>query len=374
MADSDDYLFLHAKDWHSGKIPNWRAYSNNSIYADSANYLTEDFWKTYQQTGEPIGLFNLELSRTQGRLGEFIDDSSVEGSNACLEVSLSDKELCNLSELALNNIVSQEELIDCALLLYKTQKACTSLDYHHEATTEIVHKNRRLGMSITGTVQALDKLAWLDSTYKALKEYDRQWSKEQGIPESIKLTSQKPSGTVSLLTGSTPGIHPAYAEYYVRRVRVASDHALIQYALDHGYFVEYARNFDGSQDHSTQIISFPCHVPNAIYAKNMSAIDQLELVKKIQTLWADNAVSVTVYFKDQELDLIKEWLQKNYEHSVKAVSFLRHNDHGFDQAPYEEITKTEYEAMQNAIKELVPFNTYLEVDDMECSTGSCPIR
>ena len=192
LGDSDDYLYLRAKDWHSGNIPNWRAFSNNSIYADSYEYLSSDFWKTYEQTGEPLGLFNLELAQQQGRLGEYIDDSNAEGSNPCMEVTLESKEACNLSEIALNNVESLEQMQDIARLLYKTQKACAGMYYHLEETQKITRKNMRLGMSVTGITQSLDKLKWLDEVYTDLRAYDKVWSKENGWNESIKLTSIKP--------------------------------------------------------------------------------------------------------------------------------------------------------------------------------------
>ena len=112
----------------------------------------------------------------------------------CGEVTLFSKECCNLVEQFLNNIESKEQLIDCALLLYKTQKAIAALDFLHDETTEVVRKNMRLGMGITGICQSLDKIDWLDDTYKALKQFDKEWSAKKGYPESIKLTAVKPSG------------------------------------------------------------------------------------------------------------------------------------------------------------------------------------
>lgn len=373
IGDSDDYLYIRAKDWHSGNIPNHRAFSNNSIYADNADYLTTDFWKTYEQTGEPLGLFNLRLSQTQGRLGDMVEDSSVEGGNPCMEITLADKESCNLAEIPLNRVESFDELVDIALLLYKSQKACAALPYHNQDTQTIVRKNMRLGLSITGITQSLDKLEWLDPTYNILRAFDKKWSKEHGWNESIKLTTIKPSGSVSLLTGSSPGIHPAYAPFYIRRVRVASDHAIVPYIESHGYKTEYVRRYDGTEDFSTKVIEFVC-ATKALYADQITAIEQLELVKKLQTIWSDNSISVTVYYKDHELDGIKEWLAGNYETAIKSVSFLRHNDHGFDQAPYEAITEEQYIAMKDGYTVLTPFNTYLDLDDESCEKGVCPIR
>jgi ribonucleoside-triphosphate reductase (thioredoxin) len=128
----------------------------------------------------------------------------------CAEITLADKECCNLAELFLNNISSKEELIECAILLYKTQKAVCAMPFIHDETTQIVHKNMRIGVGVGGVCQASDKLDWLDSAYKALRKFDKQWSKENDWNESIRLTTVKPSGTISILAGSTPGVHPGY--------------------------------------------------------------------------------------------------------------------------------------------------------------------
>jgi ribonucleotide reductase alpha subunit len=323
--------------------------------------------------GEPYGLYNVKLARKNGRLGEIKKDNCEVG-NPCMEITLANYESCNLAELYLNNITSKKQLIDCSKLLYKTQKAICAMNFLHEETNKIVHKNMRIGQGITGVCQSLDKLVWLDEAYKELKAYDIVWSKERGWNESIKLTTVKPSGTLSLLGGSTPGVHPAFSKYYIRRVRMASDDKLISLCKDAGYHVESALGFDGSIDHKTSIVSFPCYAgEEAIVAKDMTAIKQLELVKKMQTIWADNAVSVTVYYKKEELPEIKTWLKENYQNSVKSVSFLLHSEHGFKQAPYEEITKEQYEALS---KNITPITGVVSGDNVadECLGGMCPIK
>jgi ribonucleoside-diphosphate reductase alpha chain len=105
----------------------------------------------------------------------------------------------------------------------------------------------------------------------------------------------------------------------------------------------------------------------------MTAVAQLDLVKKMQTLWADNAVSVTVYYKKEELSDIKEWLKKNYKDSVKSVSFLLHSEHGFKQAPYEEITEAQYKELSSKIKQVKAVTSGDNLLD-DCSAGSCPIK
>lgn len=375
IGDPDDHLYLRAKRWDLGSVPNWRAMSNNSIYVDSFDHISDTVWEGYSGNGEPYGFMNLPLSKKYGRLGEERKDN-CEGGNPCMEITLADGEACNLCEIYLNNINTKEELIDCAKLLYKTQKAVWSLPALYEKTTKIVSKNRRIGLGVTGVCQSLNKIDWLDDCYLALRKFDKQWSAANSIPESIKLTTVKPSGTLSLLAGSTPGVHPGYSEYYIRRVRMSSQDKLVQTCKDAGYKVEYVLNFDGTLDHGTVVVEFPCKSgENAVLAKNITAIDQLELVKKLQTVWADNSVSVTVYYKKEELPQIKAWLKENYKNSLKTVSFLLHSEHGFRQAPYEQIDKDYYNLLVSKIKKLETFSSSSELlEGVECAGGACPVR
>lgn len=295
----------------------------------------------------------------------------------CGEIPLANKECCDLAELYLNNIESSNQLIDCAKLLYKTQKAILALPFLHEETNKIVHKNMRLGLGVTGVCQSLHKLEWLDECYKELRQFDKEWSKKRDWPESIKLTTTKPSGTLSLLAGATPGIHPGFASFYIRRVRMSSLDKLVSFCRNQGYHVEYERNQDGTEKHDTMVVEFPCESgKDAIIAKDMSAIRQLELVKQIQTIWSDNAVSVTVYYQKEELPAIKEWLKKNYKENIKSVSFLLHSDHNFVQAPYQEITEEQYKEAIGKIKKVKSVDDLagggLDVED--CVGGSCPIK
>jgi ribonucleoside-triphosphate reductase (thioredoxin) len=294
----------------------------------------------------------------------------------CMEITLADGEACNLSEIYLNNIETKEELIECSKLLYKTQKAVWNLPALYEKTTKVVSKNRRIGLGVTGICQSLSKLEWLDDCYKELRRFDEEWSKLNNIPISIKLTTVKPSGSLSLLAGSTPGVHPSYSKNYIRRVRMSSGDKLVSVCREAGYHVEYVINFDNSINHDTVIVSFPCETEDgAILAKDMNAISQLELVKKLQTLWSDNSVSVTVYYKKEELDEIKQWLKDNYKANLKTVSFLLHNKHGFKQAPYEEITKENYDQLAAKIKPIkINSNSNELLEGLECSGGVCPIR
>ncbi len=313
IGDHDDIDYLRAKRWDLGNIPNWRAMSNNSVACSDISLLPEEFWEGYKGNGEPYGLINLDSSRAMGRTGETkYPDPDVMGYNPCAEQSLAPFETCCLAEIYLPNIETERELKDVATLLYRINKHSLAIKCAVPETEDIVHKNMRMGIGVTGYLQATEEQkSWLSSVYTHLRAYDKEYSRICGFPTSIKLTTVKPSGTLSLLAGVTPGAHPGYSQYYIRRIRMAADSELVGVCRDNGYHVEYVRNFDGTEDHSTVVVSFPCSFPeNTTFANDMSAIDQLEVIKRLQAEWSDNSVSVTIYYRKEELDQIKEWLNE----------------------------------------------------------------
>lgn len=380
IGDPDDVDFLKAKRWDIGTIPSWRSNSNNSVAANNLSELHPLFWETYRQ-GEPYGMINLKLTRKVGRLGDFrYPDPRVEGYNPCAEQGLENHETCCLADIFLPNIKSASELKEMATYLYRINKHSLALPCHLKETESIVHRNMRMGIGITGALQATDEQrGWLDETYEYLRAYDKEYSALHGFPESIKLTTIKPSGTLSLLAGVTPGAHPNPAgPYYFRTVRMAVDSPLLEQCERNGYPVEWRRNFDGSNDYSTKVVTFPCRVPeHTPIADNYTAKEQLEFVKWMQTKWSDNSVSVTVYYSHEELPEIKDWLEENYENSVKSVSFLLKVGHGFDQAPYQTVSKEKYEELYAKI---TPITEILHMDEKgmgemdDCASGACPVK
>lgn len=380
IGDCDDLQYLNAKRWDLGNIPNWRAMSNNSVVCNDFSKLPSQFWEGYKGNGEPYGLINLKLARSVGRAGEAeYADPEVCGFNPCAEQSLAPYETCCLAEIHLPNIDSYEEFIDVTKYLYRINKHSLALPCHAKETEEIVHRNMRMGIGVTGYCMATKKQkSWLKKAYKELRNYDKKYSNANNMPCSIKLTTIKPSGTLSLLSGVTPGAHPGYSHHHIRRVRMSSDAQLVEVCRKAGYKVEYVRKFDGTEDHKTVVVEFPCKFPaHTTVAKDVTAVDQLEIIKTLQAEWSDNAVSVTIYYKKSELSAIKRWLKENYDNNVKTVSFLLHSDHGFDQAPLEEITKEQYDEMIREVKEI----TSVEIDEnsidgeqIGCESGACPIK
>ena len=377
IGDADDVEYLLAKRWDMGNIPSWRAMSNNSVVCNDIKDLHEYFWDGYEGKGEPYGLINLRLSRKIGRLGDTnYPDPDVMGYNPCAEQSLAAYETCCLAEVYLSNIESKKEFIDVCKLLYRINKHSLSLPCHLQETADIVHKNMRMGIGVTGVLQASDvQRSWLNDAYTELRAFDKEYSAKHGFPESIKLTTVKPSGTLSLLPGVTSGCHPAYSHYMIRRIRIAADHSLVQVCREHGYPVEYQRNFDGTDDHSTMVVSFPFAYPEGTkIAAEMTAIDQLEVVKWLQSEWSDNSVSCTVYYRKEELPEIKKYLAKNYKNNHKSLSFLLHNEHGFKQAPLEEITKEVYDALVASTRLITKVEDASFEGDLECAGGVCPVK
>ncbi len=378
IGDYDDLEYLKAKRWDLGQIPNWRAMSNNSIDCPDIKLVPQEFWDTYNQ-GEPYGIVNIELSKKIGRLNDYqYPDPEVEGYNPCAEQSLANHETCCLAEVYLPNIKSYEEFLKVLYMLYRVNKHSLALGSHHSETQEIVNKNMRMGIGVTGVMMCTEEqLSWLNPAYSSLRAYDKEYSRIMGFPESVKLTTVKPSGTLSLLAGMTSGVHPATAgEHFIRRIRISSESNLVDVCRNNGYHVEYQRNFDGTDDKSTFVVEFPCKYPEGTpSAEDIDIIQQLEMVQFMQENWSDNSVSVTAYYKKEDIPRIKEYLEENWEKGFKTLSFLLYTGHGFQQAPFEPITKERYLELSAKVKPIDSIEVNEGDFDVEdCATGACPIK
>ena len=295
----------------------------------------------------------------------------------CGEQSLESFELCNLVEVMLPNHSSYEDLETTLKYAYLYAKTVTLIPTHDERVNAVMMRNRRIGTSLTGITQAFRKfgkrktLGWADEGYEYLKSLDKQYSDWLCIPRSIKLSTVKPSGTVSLLPGVTPGIHYPHSEYYIRNVRIASNNPLVKVYENAGYPVEADIYSPG-----TSVISFPIKEDNFIKGKDEITIwEQLENAAQMQYYWSDNSVSITVTFKPQEAKEINEALQL-YETRLKSVSFLPILEHGYKQAPYITITEEEYNKMLKKLK-IAPIKPIAEdvgkSENLYCESDSCEL-
>jgi ribonucleoside-diphosphate reductase alpha chain/ribonucleoside-triphosphate reductase len=378
IGDAWDREYLKAKRFDLGPIPTWRAQANFSVAADDEEDLTPSFWKTYE-AGEPYGIVNRANIQKFARMGELKKDSAFL-MNPCAEACLEDGEPCNLQEIALPNLDSEEEFIEAARLMHRWGKRVTMENYHWEKSDEVVKRNRRVGTGITGCLRSpLFNAEVLDRAYAAIQDENRRYSKELGIPESIRTTVVKPSGTMSKVfdMAGYEGIHAAYSRYYIQRVRFASTDPLVEKLREAGHHIEPVVRFDGTLDHSTVVVDFYEQAPDGypVADEDWDTWKQLDAYLMAQRHWADQAVSVTVYYRREDIARLKTWVAENLSR-IKSISFLCHSEHGFKQAPKEAISKEQYEKLSARIRPL-------KLDDVdagempdtgECQNGACPIR
>lgn len=376
LGDAFDKEYLKAKRWDLIVLPSYRAMANFSVILDDIEDAHPLFWKTYE-IGEPFGIVNRKNIQMYGRMGEKKKDTA-EGVNPCAEATLDPNEPCNLQEEFLPNFKDEKEFIRASVLMHRYGKRVTLEKYHNPINDEVVKRNRRIGTGITGCLQSpLFNPKTLDNAYNAIQEENVRYSKELKIPESIRTTVIKPSGTLSLLGDVTPGIHPSYSRYYIRRIRFAANDRLIPLLKAAGHPMEPTYKLDGTLDHGTLVVNFYCQTPeNTPCAdEGFDTWKQLDVLMMAQKHWADQSVSVTVYYKKEEIPKIKEWLGNNLQY-IKTISFLCHNDHGYKQAPLEAISKEIYNKNTEKIKD-IKVDEIVEGDslkDTECEGGVCPIK
>ncbi len=293
----------------------------------------------------------------------------------CGEQTLESFELCCLVESFPSRHSSYEEFQDTLKYAYLYSKSVTLVNTHWKETNAVMLKNRRMGISQTGIIEAFVKhgrrtiLEWSDKAYKYLKDLDEKYSNWLCIPKSIKITTVKPSGTVSLLAGVPPGIHYPHSEYYIRRIRLSKNSDLIEPITSAGYKIEV-----DSYSPNTVVAEFPIHEKFFERSKtDVSIWEQAENAAAYQKTWSDNQVSITITFKPEEADQIKHVLEC-YEDKLKSVSFLPIKEHGYKQAPYEEITKEQYEEMTSNLKPLHLDETQdREIGEKFCDTDTCEL-
>ena len=374
LGQHDDKEYLSMKN-DQEKLYHHRWGSNNSFEAKVG--MDYDWHaKQSQKNGEP-GYIWLENARYRGRMkdGIRLDDTKVMGFNPCVEQQLEDGELCCLVETFPAKHDDFEDYLKTLKIAYMYGKTVTLINTHWPETNAIMLKNRRIGLSQSGVVQAFNKFGrrevyqWCDNAYDEVKEMDQEYSDWLCIPRSVRMTSIKPSGTVSLLNGSTPGIHFPEDEYYIRRIRFSKSSDLIPALREAGYVIE-----EDSYSPNTYCVEFPVHEPFFVKGKrDVSMWEQLEIAAQYQNYWADNSVSITVTFKPDEAGQIKDALEM-YETRLKAVSFLKYEETGYEQAPYEPITKEQYQKMVEKIKPLQRIDSNQEgVGSKFCTNDTCTI-
>ena len=376
--DSEEYLDL--KNYKVNKHRETYGWtSNNSIFAE----LGMDYTAAAERivdNGEP-GFAWLENMRKYSRMKNGGDnkDHRVAGGNPCLEQSLESYELCCLVETFPSNHDSFEDYARTLKYAYLYAKTVTLGRTHWADTNRVMLRNRRIGCSVSGVAQFITNRGlgtlkdWLNDGYDVIQKWDNQYSDWFAVPKSIKTTSVKPSGTVSLLAGATPGLHYPESRFYIRRIRLSKHSELLEPLQKAGYKVEPAF---GSED-TTMVVEVPVDVGEGIRtAAELSIWEQFGLAAFLQRHWADNQVSCTVTFNPEtEANQIAPCLNY-YQYHLKGISLLPRHDWGaYPQMPYEAIDEKTYEREVSKLGKLsfgVIKNEEADIDKF-CNNDSCEI-
>lgn len=382
LGSGEDQTFVHLKDYE--KFPEraaWGWMSNNTISVEKGDVTDyEGAAQRIVDNGEPGFLWN-EISQQYGRLVDAPNgkDHRAKGTNPCAEITLESYELCNLVEIHLNNIEDRDDLLRTLKFAYLYAKSITLLPTHWPETNAVIQRNRRIGTSMTGISQFADihglpvLREWFNDGYEFVQKLDSRYSEWLGIRESIKTTTVKPSGTVSLLSGASPGVHwTPGGQYFLRAVRFSASEPIVNELRSAGYTVE-----DDLVSANTVVAYFPIKSENVRSEKDVTIFEKIALAAETQRYWADNSVSVTVSFDAKtEAEHIPTVL-KMYEGKLKTVSFLPMANDVYPQQPYTQISEEQYNSYVGKIGAVSTESLYLNGQEPEgdryCTTDVCTI-
>lgn len=387
LGDASDDDFVNIKNWEYPENAErtgpdgWAWTSNNSVLVNAGDPLDHLIDKI-AINGEP-GIVWLDMMRNYGRMIDPPDykDDKVLGVNPCSEISLESHEKCCLVELYPTRHVDMEDFKRTIKHAYLYAKAVVLLPSTWAETNEVITRNRRIGVSMTGIAEFVETRGWsllqewMDDGYKYLESVDEKYSKWLGIRNSIRISTVKPAGTTSLIAGTTSGVHwPTTSGYYIRRVRFHKSDPLIPLLLEAGYDVED----DVNDPKSTVVASFPTKGLDVRSEREVSIWEKAHLAAMAQKYWADNMVSVTVSFTEDERKEIAPLL-RSLQGQLKSVSFLPISDSGttYAQAPYEPLDADLAIAMMKDIKPLKVRQLYADGLEAEgekyCANDTCEI-
>jgi adenosylcobalamin-dependent ribonucleoside-triphosphate reductase len=383
LGGAEDEEFINLKNYE--KFPDrapWAWMSNNSISAKVGMDYTQ-YVDRIADNGEP-GFIWLDVARNYGRLADPADgkDYRVMGFNPCAEQPLESYELCTLVEVHLNRHESKEDFLRTLKFAYLYGKTVTLLPTHWQQTNGIMQRNRRIGTSLTGIASFADAHGlpatreWMDEGYNKIRFYDKKYSEWLCVRESIRVTTVKPSGSVSILSGATPGVHwmPG-GKFYLRAIRFGNTDPMLHLFKAAGYKVEPALYSD-----NTSVVYFPISSGIKRSEKDVTIFEKMALAATAQKYWSDNGVSVTLSFdKETEKQHVASVLNM-YEGQLKAVSFLPMGNDVYEQQPYSEITEEEYDYYIGRIAKIDFSAIYDGVTNLEaegeayCTTDYCEIK
>jgi ribonucleoside-diphosphate reductase alpha chain len=390
LSNLSDDRMRHAKagEWWQANVQ--RALSNNSaVYTEKPEIgqFISEWLALYESKSGERGIFSRDASQKVAKRTGRRDHTYEFGTNPCSEIILRPYQFCNLTEVVIRAGDNEGDIarkVRIATILGTIQSTLTHFPYLRKVWQKNTEEERLLGVSFTGIYDnALmndhndpELPARLERLRQVAVDTNKEWSQKLGINQSVAITCVKPSGTVSQLVLSPSGIHPGHDRYYFRRVRSDVKDPLTKHLIDSGVPNEP----DVTKPDSTVVFTFPMKLPeSSITRENVSAIDHLELWLKYQRHWCEHKPSVTINVREEEWMDVGAWVYRHFD-EMSGVSFLPHDGGSYRQAPYETITKEEYENAIINIPTKVDWDALVEMDDnvegaqtLACTAGNCEI-
>ena len=379
LSNLSDDKMRHAKSGSWWDNNPHRALSNNSVaYSekpDSLSFMRE--WQALVESGSgERGIFNREAAKKQAAKNGRRDSSFDFGTNPCSEIILRDSQFCNLTECvvrATDSIEDLERKVKLATILGTVQSTYTHFPYLTKEWKDNTEEERLLGVSLTGIMDnqlMTIKNSGLAKTLEYLKNVaintNSEWAERLGIPVATAISCVKPSGTVSQLVNSSSGIHARHSPYYIRTVRGDIKDPLTNFLKDKGIPNEPCV----MKPDTTVVFSFPQKAPEgAIVTSDMTAIEQLEMWLMYQRNWAEHKPSVTINVRSDEWLEVGAFVYKNFD-EMSGVSFLPYNEHTYQQAPYQECSKTDYKTLLSCMPDTLDWNELSEYEKEDNTAGS----
>jgi adenosylcobalamin-dependent ribonucleoside-triphosphate reductase len=383
MGKITDDVFLNLKNYKDNPDRIGHGWmSNNSVEVEVGTDLTPVI-DGIARNGEP-GVIWMDVTRQYGRLADPINnkDWRAAGYNPCAEQSLESMECCTLVETYIGRHDNLEDFKRTLKFAYLYAKTVTLIPTHWEETNAIMQRNRRIGTSVSGVANFADTKGlpvlrkWMDDGYKTVQQYDKSYSEWLGVRESIKTTTIKPSGTVSILAGESPGVHwTPGGKYFLRTIRFANNDPMLPLFKLAKYRIEPEVNSPGT----TSVVYFPIKANSIRSEKDVSIYEKMALAATAQRYWSDNSVSVTVSFDPStEASAIGTALHM-YDGQLKTVSFLAMDDGVYPQMPYTTSNEKEYEDGQNTLFPIDLTGVYEgmafdAVGEAYCTTDACEVK
>lgn len=390
LSNLSDDRMRHAKSgaWWEANVQ--RALSNNSaVYTErpDVGIFMQEWMALYESKSGERGIFSREASKKLAERSGRRNPNHEFGTNPCSEIILRPYQFCNLSEVVVRSTDTEDSLIakvEIATILGTFQSLLTDFPYLRKIWQKNTEEERLLGVSLTGIYDSKllnnykDKElpARLNKLRQVAIDTNKKWSEKLDIPHSAAITCTKPSGTVSQLVDSASGIHPRHDPYYFRRVRSDNKDPLTKYLIDAGVPAEP----DVTKPGSTTVFTFPKKAPKgAMVRSDVSAIEHLELWLVYQRHWCEHKPSVTISVKENEWPSVGAWVWDHFD-EMSGVSFLPYDGGSYRQAPYETITKEEYEEAFAKMPKTINWENFIEQEDttegtqtLACTAGGCEL-